>query len=103
MVKIAVDAMGGDNAPGEIVAGAVMAAQSREDIQIFLIGKEEVVSEELKKHTYKKEQIEVVNATEVIETEEPPVNAFRQPRSLRRESRRSMRSARRKIRPSWSA
>ena len=68
MVKIAVDAMGGDNAPGEIVAGAVMAAQSREDIQIFLIGKEEVVSEELKKHTYKKEQIEVVNATEVIET-----------------------------------
>ena len=77
MVKIAVDAMGGDNAPGEIVAGAVMAAQSREDIQIFLIGKEEVVSEELKKHTYKKEQIEVVNATEVIETEEPPVNAIR--------------------------
>ena len=44
---------------------------------IFLIGKEEVVSEELKKHTYKKEQIEVVNATEVIETEEPPVNAIR--------------------------
>ena len=77
MVKIAVDAMGGDNAPGEIVAGAVMAVQSREDIQIFLIGKEEVVSEELKKHTYKKEQIEVVNATEVIETEEPPVNAIR--------------------------
>ena len=77
MVKIAVDAMGGDNAPDEIVAGAVMAAQSREDIQIFLIGKEEVVSEELKKHTYKKEQIEVVNATEVIETEEPPVNAIR--------------------------
>ena len=63
MVKIAVDAMGGDNAPGEIVAGAVMAAPSREDIQIFLIGQEEVVSEELKKHTYKKEQIEVVNAT----------------------------------------
>ena len=62
MVKIAVDAMGGDNAPGEIVAGAVMAAQSREDIQIFLIGKEEVVSEELKKHTYKKEQIEVVKS-----------------------------------------
>ena len=77
MVKIAVDAMGGDNAPGEIVAGAVMAAQSREDIQIFLIGKEDVVSEELKKHTYKKEQSEVVNATEVIETEEPPVNAIR--------------------------
>ena len=36
MVKIAVDAMGGDNAPGEIVAGAVMAAQSREDIKTIL-------------------------------------------------------------------
>ena len=34
MVKIAVDAMGGDNAPGEIVAGAVMAAQSKENIHI---------------------------------------------------------------------
>ena len=81
MVKIAVDAMGGDNAPGEIVAGAVMAAQSREDIQIFLIGKEEVVSEELKKHTYKKEQIELSMRL----------------RSSRRRNRRSMRSARRRF------
>lgn len=67
MVKIAVDAMG---ATTHRVRSCRCreAAQSREDIQIFLIGKEEVVSEELKKHTYKKEQIEVVNATEVIET-----------------------------------
>ena len=77
MIRIAVDAMGGDNAPGEIVAGACLAVNSRKDIRIALVGKEEVVSAELKKHTYNTEQIEVVNAAEVIATEEPPVNAIR--------------------------
>ena len=77
MIKIAVDAMGGDNAPGEIIAGTVMAANVRKDIQIALIGQKDVVSSELKKHTYNTEQIQVVNATEVIETGEPPVNAIR--------------------------
>lgn len=77
MIKIAVDAMGGDNAPGEIIAGTVMAANARKDIQIALIGQKDIVSAELKKHTYNTEQIQVVNATEVIETGEPPVNAIR--------------------------
>ena len=77
MIKIALDAMGGDNAPGEIIAGTVMAANARKDIQIALIGQKDVVSAELKKHTYNTEQIQVVNATEVIETGEPPVNAIR--------------------------
>ncbi len=78
MIKVAVDAMGGDNAPGEIVAGAVMAAGIRDDIKILLIGQKDVVSEELKKHAYKEDRIEIVHASEVIETEEPPVNAIRQ-------------------------
>ena len=77
MIKVAVDAMGGDNAPEEIVAGAVMAANTRKDIKILLVGQEERVTAELKKHTYNTDQIEIVNATEVIETEEPPVNAIR--------------------------
>ena len=77
MIKVAVDAMGGDNAPEESVAGAVMAANTRKDIKILLVGQEERVSAELKKHTYNTDQIEIVNATEVIETEEPPVNAIR--------------------------
>lgn len=77
MVKIAVDAMGGDYAPSEIVAGAVDAAALTPGIQIFLVGKEEVVNSELSRHTYDKERIQVVNATEVITTEEPPVNAIR--------------------------
>lgn len=76
-VKVAVDAMGGDNAPGEIVKGAVEAANERPEIKIFLVGKEEKVKAELAKYTYKSQQIEVVNAEEVIETAEPPVMAIR--------------------------
>lgn len=77
MIHIALDAMGGDNAPGEIVAGAVMAVKARRDITVLLIGAEDAVSCELKKHTYNTEQIEIINTTEVIETEESPVNAIR--------------------------
>ncbi len=77
MTKVALDAMGGDNAPVEIVKGAVDAVNKRKDIKVFLVGQEEVVNHELAKYTYAKEQIEVVNATEVIETAEPPVMAIR--------------------------
>jgi len=77
MIKVAVDAMGGDNAPDEIIKGAVEAVGLREDIKVFLVGQEELVKEKLKAYTYREGQIEVVNATEVIETAEPPVNAIR--------------------------
>ena len=76
-IKVAVDAMGGDNAPGEIVKGAVDAVNVRKDIQVLLVGKQDMVKEELKKYTYPKDQIGVVHAEEVIETAEPPVNAIR--------------------------
>ena len=39
-MKIIVDAMGGDNAPGEIVKGALQAARARSDLEIVLVGKE---------------------------------------------------------------
>ena len=77
MIRIAVDAMGGDYAPGEIIKGAVQAAGRRDDIQIILIGQEDVVREELKKYNFREGQITVQNATEVIATEEPLVNAIR--------------------------
>lgn len=76
-VRVVLDAMGGDNAPGEIVKGAVEATNEREDIRVILIGSEEVISKELEKYTYRKEQIEIVHASEVIETAEPPVMAIR--------------------------
>lgn len=74
---VAVDAMGGDNAPTEIVKGAIDAVNSCEDIKVILVGMEDVVNQELSKYEYNKDKIEVVNATEVIQTEEPPVNAIR--------------------------
>ena len=73
ITRVALDAMGGDNAPGEIVKGAVEAVQQRKDIEILLTGKEDLLREELSRYTYAKEQIRIVNATEVIETAEPPV------------------------------
>ena len=77
ITKVALDAMGGDNAPQAVVQGAVDVALKREDIKIFLVGQEDVVNAELKKYTYPKERIEVVHASEVIETAEPPVMAIR--------------------------
>lgn len=77
MINVAVDAMGGDNAPGEIVKGAVQAVNKRSDIRVLLVGQEEAVKKELASYTYPKEQITLVQASEVIETEEPPVNAIR--------------------------
>jgi len=77
ITKVALDAMGGDNAPGEIVKGAIDAIHKRRDIKVFLVGQETLIEKELEQYTYEKDQIEVVNATEVIETAEPPVMAIR--------------------------
>lgn len=76
-INVAVDAMGGDNAPVEIIKGAIEAVNENSHVRVFLTGQEEVVQKELAQYTYNKEQIEVVNATEVIETAEPPVMAIR--------------------------
>ena len=76
-MKIIVDAMGGDNAPKEMIKGAVQALEKTDAVQVLLVGKEDVIRAELAQYTYDKTRIEVVNATEVIETAEPPVNAIR--------------------------
>ena len=77
MTKVVLDAMGGDNAPHEIIKGAVEAVQKRDDIHVILTGKEDVINKELSGYTYNKEQISVVHAEEIIETAEPPVMAIR--------------------------
>ena len=77
ITRVALDAMGGDNAPREMVKGAVEAVRKRKDIKVLLTGKEDVIRKELSAYTYPEEQIEIVNATEVIETAEPPVKAIR--------------------------
>jgi len=74
---VAVDCMGGDNAPVEIVKGAIQAINKNDSIMVKLVGPEDVIKEELKKYKYNLRQVEIVNATEVIETAEPPVAAIR--------------------------
>ncbi len=77
LVRVAVDAMGGDNAPFVTVKGAVDAIKESDSLKVFLVGKSDVVESELSKYTYDKSRIEVVNASEVIEMAEPPVMAIR--------------------------
>ena len=77
LVRVAVDAMGGDNAPFVTVKGSVDAVKENSNLKVFLVGREEAVNAELSKYDYPKDKIEVVNATEVIEMAEPPVMAIR--------------------------
>ena len=77
ILNVAVDAMGGDNAPAEIVKGAVEAVNENKQVKVFLVGLEDAIKAELGKYTYDAERIEIVHASEVIETAEPPVMAIR--------------------------
>lgn len=76
-VRVVVDAMGGDNAPGEIVKGAVQAVNKNKNIHVILTGYQETIKRELEKYKYPEEQIEIVHTSMVIETAEPPVAAIR--------------------------
>ncbi|HBF65596.1 MAG TPA: phosphate acyltransferase PlsX [Clostridium sp.] len=75
-VIVAVDAMGGDLAPVEIVKGAVDAVKEL-NVDIKLVGQQDKINAELAKYTYPKERIQVVHAEEVIGTDEVPTSAIR--------------------------
>ena len=77
LVKVAVDAMGGDNAPFELVKGTVEAVKESEKIKCFLVGKEDVIKKELEAYEYDKERIVIVNANDVITNDEASVMAIR--------------------------
>lgn len=76
-VNVAVDGMGGDNAPVEIVKGAVEAVNESDHVKVFITGQADKINSELAKYTYNKEQVEVVPASEIIDMAEPPVMAIR--------------------------
>lgn len=76
-IKVAVDAMGGDNAPAEIVKGSIEAVQASKKLKVYLVGRKDAVEAELSKYSYPAEQVVVVHAEEVIEMAEPPVMAIR--------------------------
>jgi len=73
---IAIDAMGGDNAPVEIIKGAVSSASS--DVKLILVGDEDIITSELQKYKYPEGSIEIFNATQVITGEDVPTVAIKQ-------------------------
>ena len=76
MITIAVDAMGGDNAPRPEVEGSVLAAREL-GVRVLLVGQPGVVRAELAKHAPANLPIEVIAASEVITMEDHPAQAFR--------------------------
>lgn len=73
-MKVVVDAFGGDNAPLEIVEGALLALKKHKDLELILCGKEDKIKEILKGRT---ERIEIANADDVITNEDVPTEAIR--------------------------
>lgn len=76
MPKIAIDVMGGDYAPDEIIKGCIRASKETKCV-LVLVGKESVIKEKLKDYTYDASKIEIVNAEEIITMEDSPVTAIR--------------------------
>ena len=77
MVRIVVEAMGGDYAPSVPVRAAVNAVRENADIKVFLAGKQDLIEKELVVLEHDSDRIEIVGCEEVIETGEPPVMAIR--------------------------
>jgi glycerol-3-phosphate acyltransferase PlsX len=79
MIKIALDAMGGDRAPAEIVKGAVEAAREQR-VEFVFVGQEEAIHQELKSNKYRpgKSRMSIVDASEVVTMDDPPISAVRQ-------------------------
>lgn len=76
-VVIALDAMGGDYAPEQTVKGAVEAVNSSDEIRVILVGKQDMITKELEKYEYAKEDIEVVHASEIIDMGDVPTVAIK--------------------------
>ncbi len=78
-MRVALDAMGGDNAPGETVLGAIRAAREY-GIGVYLVGREEAIRAELAKHDTNGLDLPIVHTDEVIEMDEHPADAVRRKR-----------------------
>ena len=81
MIKIIVDAMGGDNAPYSSVAGAVAASQKDKELYIIFTGRKAEVEAELQKHSYDKARFEIIDCPDVIEMNDNPASSVRRRQS----------------------
>lgn len=76
-MKIVIDAMGGDNAPREIVKGALLALEQRTDFSLVFTGDEAAITKELSAYSFDGSRVEVRHASEVITNDEAPATAVR--------------------------
>jgi glycerol-3-phosphate acyltransferase PlsX len=76
-MRIAVDVMGGDFGPGEVIAGALSWLEKETGASVILVGAAEQIEPILKEHNYDPSRLSVVNATQVIGMEESPAIAMR--------------------------
>jgi len=78
-VRVAVDAMGGDYAPEEVVKGAVLAAR-KNDVEVLLVGSTNMLEKELARYRFTNNgsSIHIIEASEVIREDEPPIAVVHQ-------------------------
>ncbi len=76
-MKIVLDVFGGDNAPEEIVKGAVEALKNNEGFSMVLVGKKEEIESLLNKYEYAGNRVEIVDARDVITNDDVPTEAIR--------------------------
>jgi glycerol-3-phosphate acyltransferase PlsX len=80
-MKIVLDAMGGDHAPGVVIDGAMMAAHQYNEVEIVLVGREEAIQAELARHEASGLKLSVVHASQVVDMEEHTEAVKRKPDS----------------------
>jgi glycerol-3-phosphate acyltransferase PlsX len=76
MIRIAVDAMGGDHAPGAVVDGALLAAKGL-GVEIVLVGSKEAVDRELSRRSVRDSAIQTIHASQVVAMGESPSAALK--------------------------
>ncbi len=76
-MKIIIDAYGGDNAPSEIIKGALAALKEKENFDLVFVGKESGIKSVLAGEEYDELRVSVVNAEDVISCNESPADAIR--------------------------
>ena len=76
-IIVAVDAMGGDNAPEATVEGTVMALSESDAIEVILVGQEDRIKKELEGKTYDQDRLHIVHASEIITNDEHPAFAIK--------------------------
>lgn len=81
MIKIILDAFGGDNAPQAPVKGAVLALEQQKELYLILTGKKQEIERELAKYSYDKSRLEIVDCPDVIGMNDVPTEAIKRKES----------------------